>query len=180
NAGIGVAEAAYYPSLNFSASAGFEAASLAKWISAPARVWALGPQLALTLFDGGARAAQVEAAGASWQGTVASYRQTVLTGFQEVEDALATLRILAAEAAVQDRAVTAARRSLELTMNQYRAGILAYLGVVVVQAQALAAESSAIDLQGRRLAASVALIRALGGSWQAGDPSLALTRADTR
>ena len=180
NAGIGVAEAAYYPSLNFSASAGFEAASLAKWISAPARVWALGPQLALTLFDGGARAAQVEAAGASWQGTVASYRQTVLTGFQEVEDALATLRILAAEAAVQDRAVTAARRSLELTMNQYRAGILAYLGVVVVQAQALAAESSAIDLQGRRLAASVALIRALGGGWQAGDPSPALTRADTR
>lgn len=167
NAQIGVAEAAYYPSLDFSASAGFSAASLSKWISAPARVWAFGPQLALALFDGGARAAQVDAADAGWQAAVASYRQTVLTGFREVEDALATLRILAAESIVQQRAVAAARRSLTLTMNQYRAGTLAYLGVVVVQAQALAAESSAIDVQGRQLAASVALIRALGGGWQA-------------
>lgn len=179
NAGIGIAEAAYYPDLSFSASAGFEAASLAKWISAPARVWALGPQLALTLFDGGARAAQVEAAGAAWDAAVANYRQTVLTGFQEVEDALATLRILAAEAEVQQAAVVAARRSLALTLNQYRAGTLAYLGVVIVQAQALAAESSALDVQGRRLAASVALIRALGGGWQAPPPgSAGLTRRD--
>jgi NodT family efflux transporter outer membrane factor (OMF) lipoprotein len=181
NAQIGVAEAAYYPSLSLSATGGYQSSSFANWISAPSRFWSLGPALAQTLFDGGLRRAQTAQAVAAYDANVAGYRQTVLTGFKEVEDNLAALRILEEEAVVQDEAVQNARQSVALTTNQYKAGIVSYLGVVLVQATALNNERAAVDIQNRRLAASVLLIKALGGGWDAGTlpKSDELARGDT-
>jgi len=165
NAEIGIAQSAYFPRMQLSASAGFDALRFAEWISWPSRFWALGPAVSQTLFDGGLRRAQTEEARAAYDATVAAYRQTVLTGFQEVEDNLATLRILEAEAQALEQAVISSRESLAVTMNQYRAGIVSYLNVIVSQNSALANERSAADLLGRRLVASVLLIEALGGGW---------------
>lgn len=165
NAAIGVAKSAYFPSLTLSASGGAQSGSFVQLLSLPNRFWSLGPALAQTLFDGGLRRAQVKQATAAYDGTVAAYRQTVLTGFQEVEDNLAALRILQQEAEIQDAAVTLARRSVELTNNQYQAGIVTYLNVIQVQASALSNERSTIDILNRRLAASVLLVKALGGGW---------------
>ncbi|HXF17203.1 MAG TPA: efflux transporter outer membrane subunit, partial [Burkholderiales bacterium] len=162
NAQIGVAEAAYYPSLTISASGGFQSTSFSNWLTAPSRFWSLGPALAQTLFDGGLRRAQTDQAIAAYDANVAAYRQTVLTGFKEAEDNLAALRILEEEAAVQEEAVQNARQSVSLTTNQYKAGIVSYLNVVVVQAAALNNERAAVDILNRRLAASVLLIKALG------------------
>jgi NodT family efflux transporter outer membrane factor (OMF) lipoprotein len=169
NAQIGVAEAAYYPSLTLSASGGFQSSSFSNWLTAPSRFWSLGPALAQTLFDGGLRRAQTAQAIAAYDANVAGYRQIVLTGFQEVEDNLAALRILEQEAAVQDEAAQNARQSVALTTNQYKAGIVSYLNVVTVQATALANERTAVDILNRRLAASVLLMKALGGGWNASD-----------
>lgn len=166
NAQIGVAQAAFFPTVTLSATGGFATSTLANLLTAPARYWSLGAALAQTIFDAGLRQAQTEQAIAAYDATVASYRQTVLTGFQEVEDNLAALHILEQEAAVQDEAVKSARESLAITLNQYRAGTANYLAVVVVQAQALANERSAVNILGQRLNASVALIKALGGGWQ--------------
>ena len=166
NAQIGVAQAAFYPTLTLSAAGGFASSSIANLFSTPARFWSLGAALAQTIFDAGLRKAQTEQAIAAYDATVATYRQTVLTGFQEVEDNLAALRILEQEAAVQDEAVKSARESLAITLNQYRAGTANYLAVIVVQAQALGNERSAVNILGQRLNASVALIRALGGGWK--------------
>lgn len=165
NAQIGVAMAAQYPSLTLSASAGLASSSVSNWLSLPSRVWAFGPALAQTLFDGGARRSVTDQAIASHEATVASYRQTVLSAFREVEDSLAALRILEQEAALQADAVKAARLTLELTNNQYRAGIVSYLNVVSAQTTLLSNERSTLTLQGRRLAAAAELIRALGGGW---------------
>ncbi|HMK14475.1 MAG TPA: efflux transporter outer membrane subunit [Burkholderiales bacterium] len=169
NAQIGVAIAAYYPSLTLSASGGFQSSSWSNWLTVPARFWAVGPQLAQTLFDGGLRRAQTEQARAVYDANVAAYRQTVLTGFKEVEDNLAAMRILEQEADVQDEAVQSARRSVALTTNQYKAGTVNYLNVVVVQASALNNERTAVDILNRRLVASVLLIKALGGGWNSSD-----------
>jgi NodT family efflux transporter outer membrane factor (OMF) lipoprotein len=166
NAQIGVTEAAFYPTVKLSATAGFEASSLAKWLTWPSRFWAVGPAIAETVFDGGLRQAQTDQARAAYDATVAAYRQTVLTGFQEVEDNLAALRILAEEAQIQDEAVQAARQAVTITDNQYRAGIVSYLNVLIAQTTELANERTAIDILGRRLAASVLLVKALGGGWQ--------------
>src|SRR5258708_7965790 len=144
NAQIGVAEAAYYPSLTLSASGGFQSSSYSNWLTAPSRFWSLGPALAQTLFDGGLRRAQTDQAIAAYDANVAVYRQTVLTGFQEVEDNLAALRILAEEAAVQDEAVQNARQSAALTTNQHKAGIVSYLNLVTVQRTALANNKTAV------------------------------------
>ena len=167
NAQIGVAQAAYYPSLTLSASGGYQSSSFSNWLTAPSRFWSLGPALAQTLFDGGLRRAQTDQAIAAYDANVAGYRQTVLTGFKEVEDNLVALRILEEEAAIQDEAVRNARQSVALTANQYKAGIVSYLNVVTVQATALANERTAVDVLNRRLAASVLLIKALGGGWNA-------------
>ncbi|HEY9447011.1 MAG TPA: TolC family protein, partial [Burkholderiales bacterium] len=167
NAQIGVAQSAYFPALSLSASAGFQSTHLATWFNAPARFWSLGATLAQTLFDGGARAGQTAQAVAVYDAQVASYRQTVLNGFKEVEDNLAALRILETEASVQAEAVAASRRSVELAINQYKAGTVSYINVVTAQATALGNERTAADLLGRRLAASVLLVRALGGGWHA-------------
>lgn len=165
NAQIGVAKAAYFPNLTLSASGGFQSNSFANWLTVPNRIWSLGPALAATLFDGGARRAQSDQAIAGYDASVAAYKQTVLTGFQEVEDNLAVLRILEKEAAVQDETVQSARLAVELILNQYKAGLVNYTSVATVQATALSAERSALDIQNRRLSASVLLIKALGGGW---------------
>ena len=165
NAQIGVARAAYFPTLSLSASDGFTSPSLAKWVSAPNGFWTYGPSLALTLLDFGKRGSVSDQAAAAYDQTVASYRQTVLEGLQEVEDNLAALRILEREAVVQEEAVRAARESVVLTTNQYKAGTVSYLNVVAVQASQLSNERTAVTLLGRRLGATVGLIRALGGGW---------------
>jgi NodT family efflux transporter outer membrane factor (OMF) lipoprotein len=167
NAQIGVAEAAYYPTLSIDSQGGFESSSASKWLSAMGRFWSAGFNLSQTLFDGGARKAQVEQARAVFDTDVAAYRQTVLAGFQEVEDNVAAQRILGTEAEAQAEAVQAAQQSLAVTMNQYQSGIVSYLNVVVAQTTALGNERTAVDILGRRLTASVLLIKALGGGWKA-------------
>ncbi|MEK0364349.1 efflux transporter outer membrane subunit [Pseudomonas sp. CBC3] len=165
NAQIGVAEAAWYPDLTLSASGGYRNSSFSDLISVPNRFWSLGPQLALTLLDFGARRAELEQVEASYDQTVANYRQTVLDSFREVEDNLVQLRVLAEEAVVQREALEAAQESLRLIENQYRAGTVDFLSVATVQTTALNNERTNLLLLGDRLTASVQLIAALGGGW---------------
>lgn len=170
NAWIGVAKAAYFPSFSLSGSMGYQSANLASLFTTPNFFWALGPMaMTATLFDGGAREAQTKQARAAYDGTVASYRQTVLTGFQEVEDNLAALRILDEEAQIQEQAVIAAHESLALTTNQYKAGIINYLNIVTAQNIALTNERTAINISGQRLNSAVRLVKALGGGWSTTD-----------
>jgi len=167
NEQIGIAKAAFYPTLTLSASAGFESADFVKWLTWPSRFWSVGPQLAETLFDAGKRHAQVSQAEAAYDATVDTYRQTVLTALQQVEDNLAALRVLAEEAEVTDRAVKAARQSLDISTDQYKGGIVAYLQVITAQTAWLTEQRVAVDLLTRRMTASVSLIEALGGGWDA-------------
>lgn len=169
NAQIGVARGGYFPSLSLSTSGGYASATLATWLTAPSRYWSLGPTLAATLFDFGRRDAATDQAVAAYDQNVATYRQIVLEGFREVEDNLAALRILEREAVVQEDAVRAARESVILTLNQYKAGTVSYLSVVTVQATLLGSERTAVGVLGGRLAAAVGLIRALGGGWTAAE-----------
>ena len=165
NARIGVAQAAYFPALSLTGSGGFASGAISTLISAPSRLWALGAGLAATILDFGARSADVDSARASYDESVANYRQAVLVAFQEVEDNLAAARWLAEENAVQQDAARLARESVVLTVNQYKAGTVGYLDVVQVQATQLAEERQSVQLLGRRVASTVALIRALGGAW---------------
>jgi NodT family efflux transporter outer membrane factor (OMF) lipoprotein len=169
NAQIGVAIAAYYPNVTLNGTTGLEASRLAKWFFWPSRFWSLGSSLTQTLIDGGLRGAQTDQARAAYDATVATYRQTVLTGFQEVEDNLAALRILEQEAQVQEEAVQASRQSVTVSTNQYQAGTVSHLDLLVVETAALTNERTAIDILGRRLSASVLLIKALGGGWKSAD-----------
>jgi len=165
NAQIGVAKAAFFPRVTLGLLGGFESGDLSNLLTWPSHFWSVGPALAQTLFAGGALRAQTDQAKAAYDGTVATYRQTVLTGFKEVEDNLAALRILEQEALVQDEAVKYAEQQLSLTMNQYKAGTVSYLNVIVAQQTALTNERAAVDIGGRRLTALVLLIKALGGGW---------------
>ena len=167
NAQIGVAIAAYYPTVTLSASGGFESSRWSNWLSLASRFWSVGPGISETVYDGGLRRGQTAAARAAYDGTVASYRQTVLTGFEEVEDNLAALRILEEEAKVQDEAVKAAQQSVDFTTNQYRAGTVSYLNVLIAQTVALNDEVTAVGIASRRMTASVLLVKALGGGWDA-------------
>jgi NodT family efflux transporter outer membrane factor (OMF) lipoprotein len=167
NANIGVAKAAYYPDLTLSMSGGYSSSTFTNWISLPNRFWSVGPQLAMTLFDGGQRSAEVDRTEAVYDQTVAQYRQTVLNGFQEVENYLVQLKVYEDEAGVRTEALMSARESLRLTNNQYKAGLIAYLDVVNVQTTALSNERSVLTLLQSRLIASVQLIAALGGGWSA-------------
>ena len=169
NAQIGVATAAYFPALTLSAATGYQSATMADWLTAPSRYWSFGPAIAQSLFDGGLRRAQTAQAVAAYDASVAAYRQTVLAGFQQVEDSLATLRILEQEAEVQGEAVKSAEQTLALTLNQYKAGTVSYLNVVVAQATALANQRTAVDILSRRMSASVQLVTALGGGWSAAE-----------
>jgi NodT family efflux transporter outer membrane factor (OMF) lipoprotein len=169
NAQIGVAEAAYYPTVTLGLSAGLESGSLAQWLAWPSRFWSVGPAISQTVFDGGLRRAQTEQARAAYDATVAAYRQTVLAAFQAVEDNLAALKILAEEADVQDEAVAAATRSVALTTSQYRSGTVSYLNVIVTQTIELTNRVTQVQILGRRMTAAVQLIQALGGGWSIAD-----------
>ncbi|MBF0527155.1 MAG: efflux transporter outer membrane subunit [Deltaproteobacteria bacterium] len=169
NAQIGVAEAAFYPRLTLGASGGFESTMPASWLSWPSSLWSVGAALSQTVFDGGARRALTDQARAAYDANVAAYRQTVLNGFREVEDNLAALRILEDEGRIQDEAVKSAEQSVTVSTNQYKAGTISYLEVLVVQTIALTNERAAINILGRRMTAGVLLIKALGGGWRSLD-----------
>ena len=165
NAQIGVARAAFFPTILLSASAGLEGSGITNWLSWPSRMWAVGPSLVQTIYDAGRRRAVSEQAQAAYDANVASYRESVLTAFQEVEDNLAALRILDEESKKQDQAVQAAERSLALSTNRYKGGLVTYLEVVTAQSAALTNERTAVEILTRRMNASVLLIKALGGGW---------------
>jgi len=175
NEQIGIAQAAFFPALTFSLSAGVQSTSFINWITWPSRFWTIGPQLAQILFDANKRTAQVAQAQAGYDATAANYRQIILTAFQQVEDNLAALRVLENEAAVLEQAVKSAQRSLTVSEAQYKAGTAAYLQVITAQTFALQNQRSAVDVQTRRMTASVLLIEALGGGW---DRSKLPTRSD--
>jgi NodT family efflux transporter outer membrane factor (OMF) lipoprotein len=170
NERIGVAQAAYFPSLSLSGSAGFASNSLSSLFSAPSRFWSIGAGLAGPLLDFGGRAAAVESARAQYEEAVAGYRQAVLVAFQEVEDNLAAVHWYGEETKVQQEATRAARESVAITTNQYRAGTVSFLNVVIAQAAQLNEERQTMTLLGRRLDAQVALIRSLGGGWEPTTP----------
>jgi NodT family efflux transporter outer membrane factor (OMF) lipoprotein len=165
NEQIGIAIAAFYPTLTLSGSAGLESSSLAKWFTWPSRFWSVGPSLAETLFDAGRRAGVVAEQRAAYDATVATYRQTVLTALQQVEDNLAALRVLEIEAAKDEETIQAATRELSISTDQYKAGIQDYLTVILAQTALLSAQQTQVNLLSRRLTASVLLIEALGGGW---------------
>jgi NodT family efflux transporter outer membrane factor (OMF) lipoprotein len=165
NALIGVAIAAYYPDITLSAVFGFAGDPLSKVFTAANRVWSLGASASETLFQGGYQSAAVAAAHAGYDNAVATYRQTVLSAFQQVEDNLSDLRILQQQAQAEDALVVAAQRAVDVMLNEYRAGTVAYTSVVTEQTQLLSAEQTALTVRQNRLVASVALIQALGGGW---------------
>lgn len=165
NEEIGVAIAAYFPSLTLSASGGFESSVFSKLLSMPSRFWTLGPSLAGTLFDAGLRRAQTDAARAAYDQQAAAYRLAVLTAFQDVEDNLASQRILAQEIVVQQQAVESAKHALDIITNEYKAGTVAYLNVLTAQTTAFTAEQKLASLAGQRMVSSVGLVKALGGGW---------------
>jgi NodT family efflux transporter outer membrane factor (OMF) lipoprotein len=165
NEQIGIAEAAFYPDLVIAAEGGLQAGNIVNWFTWPSRFWSLGPQLAQTIFDAGRRRSQVDISRAAYDATVASYRQTSLTAFQEVEDNLSTLRILELEIAKQHEATQSAENSQDLAMNRYKGGLVTYLEVITAQSIALSNERTEVDLMQRRMDASVQLVRALGGGW---------------
>ena len=169
NAQIGVAVAAYFPTLSLSASGGYASLAMNTLFNVPSRFWSVGAALAETLFDGGRRRAAREQAEANYDATVAVYRQNVLQSFQDVEDNLSTLRLLELEAKQQADAVKAAERALTLATNRYQGGITTYLEVITAQAIALTNERTAIDILSRRMTAAVNLVKALGGGWQTSD-----------
>jgi NodT family efflux transporter outer membrane factor (OMF) lipoprotein len=175
NEQIGIAKAAFYPSLTLAASVGLQSNSFLNWLTFPSRFWSIGPTLAQTLFDAGKRRGQLASAEAAYDVTAANYRQTVLTAFQQVEDNLAALRILETEAAIVDQAVKSAQRSLLVSTEQYKGGTVNYLQVITTQTTAVNNERTAVELLTRRMTATVQLIQALGGGW---DTSKLPTRAD--
>jgi len=165
NADVGSATAAFFPDLMLSLTGGLESGGFSQWASAPSRFWAVGLPLVGTVFDGGLRKQKLNAAKAMYESSVADYRQVVLTSFQDVEDNLAALRILADESGAQQLAVSAAQHELDLALQLYQGGAIGYLEVVTAQTAALTNERTAIDIARRRLDASVLLVRALGGLW---------------
>jgi NodT family efflux transporter outer membrane factor (OMF) lipoprotein len=165
NEQIGISKAAFFPMLTLGGTGGFVSTSLATLFTVPSLFWSVGPQLAATLFDGGLRKGQLHLSKDAYDESVAIYRQTVLTAFQQVEDQLSSLRILEQEQSVQEEARKAAQEAVDIAMAQYRAGTADYLAVIVLQAALLQAERQVIDILTRRLTASVLLIEALGGGW---------------
>ena len=165
NAQIGVARAAYFPTITLSGSVGYQSTSLGNLVSGPSLAWAVGSTLAQTLFDAGKRQAVTEQARAIYRGTVANYRQTVLTAFQEVEDNLSTLRILSQELQQQNAAVESSQRYLTLASDRYQSGVDSYLTVITAQTTLLSNQETAMNLRMQQMTASVQLIKALGGGW---------------
>jgi NodT family efflux transporter outer membrane factor (OMF) lipoprotein len=173
NEQIGIALSAYYPSLSLNGAAGLESSSIASWFNWPSRFWAVGLSMAETVFDGGRRRAVTAAARAAYDGSIAGYRQTTLTAFQEVEDNLAALRILEREAGQQDEAVESAKNNLRIFNDRYVGGRDSYLQVITAQTAYLDNERNQVDVRRRRMDATVLLVKALGGGWTAAElPSL--------
>src|SRR6267143_231706 len=166
NAQIGVAKSAYYPLISLGASGGFESSAITTLLNGPSGLWSVGLSAVGTVFDVGRRRSLNDQARAAYDYQVASYRENVLTGFQQVEDNLAAVRILENEAKVQDEAVAAAQRSLELSTTRYKGGVTSYLEVITAQSAALADEVTAVNILGRRMASTVLLIQARGGGWE--------------
>jgi NodT family efflux transporter outer membrane factor (OMF) lipoprotein len=165
NTQIGIAKAAYYPNVTLSATGGFGSASIADWFTWPSRFWSVGPSLAETIFDGGLRKGTLQQSRALYDQTVANYRQTVLTAFQQVEDNLAALRILSEDIQEQDAAVQSAQRSLHEATVRFEAGIDPYLNVLNAQTVVLNTQQAAVNFRAQQMVASVQLIKALGGGW---------------
>jgi NodT family efflux transporter outer membrane factor (OMF) lipoprotein len=165
NANIGVAKAAYYPTITLSGAGGFESGAVSTLIQGPSGFWSLGANALETIFDAGRRRGVTEEAIAAYQQNVATYRQTVLTAFQDVEDNLAALRILQDEASTEEGAVAAAEHSLSLSVTRYRGGVTSYLEVTTAQTVALSDEVTAVNILTRRMTASVSLVKAIGGGW---------------
>jgi NodT family efflux transporter outer membrane factor (OMF) lipoprotein len=165
NAQIGVAKAAYYPTISLGATGGFESGVITTLISGPSILWSAGGSAVMPLFDAGRRRANMDQAIAFYDETVANYRETVLTGFQQVEDNVAALRILEHEAQVQEKAVVAAQKYLELANTRYVGGVTSYLEVTTAQSAALSDELTAVNILGRRMVDAVTLVQALGGGW---------------
>ncbi len=181
NAGIGVARAAYFPSLTLSASAGFESTSLAHWFEWPNRFWSIGPELAETVFDNGVRRAASQRARALYDQTVANYRQTVLGALQSVEDSLSTLRILRIEGGQQHTAVGASLQAVKLSVARYQNGLDSYVNVITAQNAFLTSREAELQVQLRALVASVGLVKDLGGGWDLRQlPSFAFASKPTR
>jgi NodT family efflux transporter outer membrane factor (OMF) lipoprotein len=165
NAQVGIAKLAYYPVINFAAEGGFNSGFISTLLQGPGVIWSAGPSATMTLFDVGRRRAFNDEAKSGYDFAVATYRETVLTAFQQVEDNLAALRILEQEAIVQAKAVEAAKRSLDLSVTRYEGGVTSYLEVITAQNAALADEVTAVNILGRRMASAVQLVQALGGGW---------------
>jgi outer membrane protein, multidrug efflux system len=169
NADVGVATAAFFPTIRFNGLAGFQSVNANTWFDWPSRIWAVGPSIELPLFTGGYNRAQLAATRAAYNETVANYRQTVLNAFGEVEDALIAQRLLAAEWNAENDALAAARHALEIANNRYTAGLVTYLDVATAQTLALTHEQTVVQLEGSRLVTSINLIKAIGGGWQEPD-----------
>jgi outer membrane protein TolC len=171
NANIGVARAAYFPTLTLNGQGGFESTAFSNWLTAPSAFWAVGPNVLLTVFDGGLRRAQVAQARAEFDASAANYRSVTVSAFQQVEDSLASLNHYYDAAVQEQAAVTAAQRTLNLSMTLYVRGAADYLNVITSQTALLQAQLQALDLDTLQLRASVDLIRALGGGWQESEAS---------
>ncbi|MFL6605393.1 MAG: efflux transporter outer membrane subunit [Steroidobacteraceae bacterium] len=167
NAQIGVAIAAFFPSLTITGSDDYQGNTISRLIRTANRVWAIGPTVALSVFDAGLRRAEVAQARATYEQRVDNYRQTVLTSLQQVEDNIATLRVLEQSAVIEESAVKAAREAETLTLNQYKAGTVPYSSVITAQTTRLNSEQNSLNVLSGRLQASVAMIQALGGGWKA-------------
>jgi multidrug efflux system outer membrane protein len=166
NANIGVAKAAFFPSVQLNGLGGFESISAGTLFNGSSRLWAIGPSLTLPLFEGGKLRAGLRFANATYEEMVANYRQSVLTAFSEVEDSLAAQSLLASQYQAESDALVAARKQLEIVNNQYRDGLITYLEVATAENTALNAEFAATQLRGQQLVAAVNLVKALGGGWQ--------------
>jgi NodT family efflux transporter outer membrane factor (OMF) lipoprotein len=175
NAQIGIAYAAYYPSLNLSASYGYESSNFSHFFNLSSKFWSVGPSMSETIYDGGLRRATVNQFITTYNADVASYRQTVLTAFQQVEDSLAAVRLLSQQILKQQQAVTSAEEALKLEIARYETGVDPYLNVVTVQTTLLGNQETLASLHVQEMTASVQLIEALGGGW---DRSLLPTPAD--
>lgn len=165
NANIGVAKSAWFPDLTLTAQGGYRSGQWAQWLTAPSQFWSLGPALALSMFDGGARQARIDEAFASYDAQAASYKQAVITALREVEDILVQLASMDTETQISERALNAANQALTIIRNQYQAGMVDYLSVVQVEASALSAQRALLALQADKLNLTVQLITALGGGW---------------
>jgi multidrug efflux system outer membrane protein len=174
NAQVGVAQSAFYPRVRFDGLAGFQSVSASTWLNWPSRFWSFGPTVQLPLFTGGQNRAQLALSKAAYEETVAGYRQTVLSAFQEVEDQLAAQQLLKTQLTAEAGALDAARRTVEIANNRYRAGLVTYLEVATAQGAALALERTVVELRGQKLVAAVGLIKSLGGTWQTQDSERAM------